>query len=312
MNKIILIVIALLVVSLSAIKLKACSYYKKPEMQRKEIVESGYQYLVYGSQNSNGIEVYDIKNDKFIPIITPEKFEVRFENPVIGRSGKGYCVRIESIEGSMKARANIVSFDIISRTHNLIKTLMINEFNTKMALSPNEKMLSLIVSGQEDSNPVLTIIDTADMKIIHKIVIDERFYQSQVIMTWKPDNKNILLWDAFTDLPAVEININTGAMKELGYLPLDCKDDVALVASDRMLSRVYLVNLKTGNKADIDLYYKTAHSLSLSSDAKYLIYGWLRGIGGFESLVVRDIQSQKEFQLKLKNHPSTVMGLSLW
>lgn len=306
--------IAIALLLISSLGLFACNKPKQETLRSSDIVQSGYRYLVFGNQNTDGIELYDIKNGQFNPFLVGDKTKlVRYINPVIGKSGKGFCVRTEWMPGTTKAKVELVSIDITARTHANLPIATKDSFSNELALSSDEKLLAVILNKTPDAEPRLGIIDVTRHKMIATFVIDKRFAENRTKLMWKQDNKTIVLWDIDTGLAGVEINAITGTTNPLDIYPLDFKSNFLLAYETSKQEYLYLLDTVSGVKKSVGNEHRTAHSFSLSSDGKYLIYGWLRGFGGFENLVIRDLNSDKEMPVKMiPDHASTVIGLAIW
>lgn len=281
------------------------------DLSADKIVSSGYKYLIFGSQRTNGIELYDLQGNKFIPLLTPKDKETRYIMPVVGDSGKGFCIKQDSIFLE-KRRDEIISFDL-NTLQSTSTGLIIKQQYENLALSHEEERLAFVYSTSLDSPPKLGVYNIADRKIEKSFDIDRRFFEMPIIIVWKPDNKGIVLWSTMispTPPPPTEIEIASGTSKILDENPYDYKGKYIL-ATDRKQKAVYLKNIVTGVRKTIVKNNNTGHSFNLSRDGKYVTYGWLRGLG-FETLTIVDLESQQNFQLKMDDHPSTVLGLVLW
>lgn len=84
-----------------------------------------------------------------------------------------------------------------------------------------------------------------------------------------------------------------------------------MLAMDGKKESVYVHDLEGGERQIIVKKNATGHSFSLSPDGKFVVLGWLRGLG-FETLAIIEISSNRRLDIRLKNHPSTVLGLALW
>ena len=91
----------------------------------QEIISYGFKYMVFGSQNTNGIDLYDIKNEKFIRFIIPENKKIRYILPVINKSGRGYCIRKDETDINHIKDA-IVAIDVNHLKYNIVRSLRVD------------------------------------------------------------------------------------------------------------------------------------------------------------------------------------------
>ena len=153
---------------------------------------------------------------------------------------------------------------------------------------------------------MLGIYDISQGLIEKQITIEYRFATDSEDILWKPDNEHIEIRDRSSKLPAVEINYKTEKYRnELPEYPRYYNGD--FIIFEDADGKIYFVN----QKKNIRYKIKAGHSYSLSRDNRYLVYGWARGMDR-ETLTIMDIETQKKYQIKFKNHPGTVLGLALW
>ena len=88
------------------------------KLPRGDILTAGYRYLVFGSQVTNGITLYDIGNEKFLSFLEPQDKESRYLHPVIGVSGRGFCIKEKDIFDINRKNGEIVAFNLSSMTHD--------------------------------------------------------------------------------------------------------------------------------------------------------------------------------------------------
>ncbi|MGA1871984.1 MAG: hypothetical protein ACMUJM_26000 [bacterium] len=276
-----------------------------------ELISKGYKYIIFGSQRTNTIELYDLKKGSFIELLPPNKdIDSRFLEPVIGISGIGYCIKEKSRFNIKNKVGELITFSLQTLKYRRIDT--VNIFNTyaNLALSDNEQKLAFIFSHNLQSIPVLGILDTTDEIIKENISIDKRFLKNPIQLIWKPDNKNIVIWDTLSGLPAVEINTFTGESKIIDYYPFDYYKDQYILVSGAHKENICLFDLKQNKKHRICY---AGHTMKFSRDGKYFVSGRGRGIGSFETLEIIDIMDfKKRFQVKMDDHPSTSLGLDIW
>jgi len=281
------------------------------DLPKKEIVSSGYKFLIFGNQNFKGLELYDFESGKFKPFLVPENNAIRYVEPVIGESGKGYCIKEENPFDLKNRKDEIITFDMKTLEKRCTRTVIRQKY-ANLAISSDEKRLAFIFSPTDNNIPLLGLYDTVKEKIEKAFPIDRSFFENPIKILWKPDNKSIVIWTTLANgPPAIEFDIELGSSYKIDNFPLAYKHEYMLAMDDKKES-VYLLNLESGNKETLIKKNVTGHSFSLSRDGKYFVYGWLRGIGGFEILTIMDIKTKRELQISLKKHPSTVSGLALW
>jgi len=272
-----------------------------------EIVASGHKYLIFGSQDTNGIELYDLKQKKFIPFLIPAKKDIIYRDPVVGTSGKGYCIRLTGIFDTASNTVDLISFDLNFLNHQPARSLQIKKY-AAFALSPDEKKIALVYATSLDSPYLIGIYNIAKGKIENTFSVDSRF-ETPLGIVWKSDNKTVVIWSALmSSPPAVEIDAKTGQSQNIDNFPLDYKGKYML-AMDGKKETIYFQDLSSGEKHIIVKKNATGHSFSISRDGKYVVLGWLRGLGA-ETLTVMEIKSKRRFQLKTTE--GTVLGLVLW
>lgn len=281
------------------------------DLPPNDIISSGYKLLAFGSQNSDGIELYELKGGKITAFLIPKNKNVRYIKPVVGKSGKGYCIKEENTFDIGKKTDQIIAFNLNTFKHQPTKTIIRQRY-AKLAISPDEAKLAFIFVSAKDSVPLLGVYNPDKDRIEKTFPVDKIFYEVPIEILWKSDNKSVVMWSTLVGgPPAVEINTETGRSHQLDNFPLDFNGKYML-AMDGNKEGVYLQNLESEEKQIIVKKIVTEHSFILSRDGKFVIYGWLRGTGGFETLAIMDIKTKRKFQIKLENHPSTVLGLALW
>lgn len=278
------------------------------ELPSKEILANGYKYFVFGSSNSEGIEIYDIRNNKFDDLLIPEQKGISYSDPVVGRSGKGYCIKEKDIFDLKKKEGQIITFDLNTFKSNATG-IKIKQQYANLSISPDEKRLALVYLSNVKSTPVLGIINTNEQKIEKELPIDQHFFDNPLVIFWKPDNNYVILWDTITGLPAIEVDASSEEKSVLTNYPLDIKTNRILFDENKSIK---LIELDSQEKPQVIIKQNaTGHLFSLSSDGRYMVFGWLSGLG-FENVGVMELSSKRLFHIKLKNHPSAVIGLCLW
>ena len=283
------------------------------DLPRKEVVLSGYKFLIFGNQNFKGLELYNLESGQFKSFLVPENNVIRYVEPVIGESGKGYCIKEENPFDLKNRKDEIISFDLktLEKRYTNTKTVIKQKY-ANLAISPDEIRLAFIFSPIDNNIPLLGIYDTVQEKIEQTFPIDRSFFENPIKILWKPDNKSIVIWTTLANgTPAIEFDIELGRPHKIDNFPLTYEHEYML-GMDSKKESVFLLNIENGKKETLIKKNATGHSFSLSRDGKYFIYGWLQGIGGFEILTIRDIKSKRELQISLKKHPGTVSGLALW
>lgn len=277
-----------------------------------ELVANGYKYILFGSQRTNGIEVYDLGKNQFIDLLKSEDKNIRYFSPVVDNSGIGYCIE-EKYPLDAKKVAKIIEFDL----HNMriVKKYADNIYNNyvNLALSSDGKRLAYITSRgfrQGQTAPYLTIFDTKKKMIVKKIAIDKRFSDNPTKLIWMPDSETVVMWHTVTWLPAVGINIKTQQTQTIKYpYPLAFYQDkyVALIERDKTLMPAKIIDLKR-NK-DFLLPYGV-HTVRLSRDGKYVVSASISSNG--EIITITDTENfGKKFDVKLHNY-GTVLGMDIW
>jgi len=274
-----------------------------------EIMSSGYRYLIFGSQTTNGVQLYDFRSKRFVSLLVPGNKSVRYMEPVVGKSGKGFCIKEENTFDFERKKNEIIVFDLNTLESRSIRTILKQRYSN-LALSPDETKLALIFISSTNASPLLGIFNVVEESMGQTFPVDKRFIENPITILWKPDSRGVVIWDSITGLPAVEIDALTGHSKMVEDYPLDYKNGYMLVMGKES-KNLFIHNLGTNKRHLLKIKHRTAHALTLSRDGKYLIYGWLRG-KGFETLTIMEVQSGKRFQIKMDNHPSTILGLTLW
>lgn len=270
----------------------------------QEIISSGFKYMVFGSQNSNGIDLYDIKNEKFIQFILPENKKTRYLLPVITKSGRGYCIR-KDVTDINNIKDAIVAIDVNRLQYKNVDNLSMQRCYG-LSISSDERKLAFIYTLAKQGTPMIGIYDISQGLIEKHIAIEYRFGTDAEDIIWKPDNEHIVIRDRASKLPAVEINYKTEAYRKiLPEYPRYYKGN--FIIFEDADGKTYFVD----QKKNIRYKIKTGHSYSLSRDNRYLVYGWARGMDR-ETLTIMDIETQKKYEIKLNDHPGTVLGLALW
>jgi len=301
-------IIAFLIVVINFIILNI-EWPLKNDLSPGELISSGYRYIVFGSQNLNGIALYDLESEKIIPFIISKDRRIRYVNPVVGKSGKGYCIKEENIFKSKMKKNEIITFDLNTLKKGTTKVIIKQEY-ANISISPDETKLAFIFASVENKTPLLGIFNTKTENIEKTLPVYKHFFTSPVRIVWK-SNTEIIIWSKLKEgPPALEYDIVSGRSHMIDNFPLDYKNSL-LLALDRKKESVYVQNLETGKKKVLVRNNATGHDFSLSSDGNYVLYGWLRGMG-IETLTVTNIKSGEKYQIKLKKHPSTVLGLSIW
>lgn len=184
----------------------------KKEPLPVEIISSDYKFLIFGSQNSHGIELYDLKLGKFIPFLIPEgdgkNVDVRYVDPVVGKSGKGFCLLEKNI--FQRRKAEVIKFDLGTLQSHPTKIILKQPYASGLALSYDEKRLALVQAASFADSPILSIYDLQEEKIEKTFAVDQRFLSDSINIVWNEDNKGIVLWDNITQFPAIKIDTITG------------------------------------------------------------------------------------------------------
>ena len=281
----------------------------------EELLSHGFKYLVFGSQNTDGIEIYDFKKGNFVSLLIPEQKEAkqreaRYLEPIVGMSGKGFCIKEKDIFNFNKKEGQLITFDLKTFKSNSTG-IRLKQIYANLAISSNEKWLASVYFNDANLLPVLGIISTNEQKIKKEFPVDKRFYDNPIVIFWTPDNNNIILWDTITGHPAIEIDTSSGSKSTLNNFPLDMKDNIILLENKENNNIIVMDSNSQQQKQTIIKQNSTGHSFKLSNDGQYMVFGWLSGFG-FETLSVMELSSKISFNIKLKNHASTVLGLSLW
>jgi len=278
------------------------------ELEHELLVSSGYKYLVYGNQNSNGIALYDLKLRNEKQLIVPPVKEDRLVQPVIGKSGVGYCIQESFLFDYVKKQGKLIRFNLNDFQHEPVE-LTLKQLYANLALSPDENKLAFIYIPSSSQEPALGIFNIKNGEIEKNYRVKERYYSNPVILRWRSDNKTLVFHDTHTGLPGMEIDTSTGDSKVIPEFYLDFYEDYSLKEDQK--SREVFVEGVSGHINKIHLLHATRYSLSFSREGKYLVYGWIRGKGS-AVLTILDIKSQKFLEINLENHPGTVLGLALW
>lgn len=270
----------------------------------KEIVNSGYTYLIFGSQKNNGIELFDLRKEKLIPFIIPEKNNIKYKLPVVAKTGKGFCIRKDETDIN-NIKDAIVNFDVNLLQYKIVESLSMQRCYS-LSISSDERKLAFIYTLVKQGTPMIGIFDVSQGLIKKNITIEYRFGTDTTDIIWEPDNEHIVIRDRASKLPSVEINYKTGASRNiLPEYPRYYKDNFSI--SEDTEGKIYFAD----KKKNIRYKIKAGHSYILSRDDRYLVYGWARGMDR-ETLTIMDIETQKKYQIKLNDHPGTVLGLALW
>lgn len=271
-----------------------------------DIVATGHRYLVFGSQKTNGIELYDLKQQKLIHFLVPAEKDFIYSDPVIGASGKGFCMKHAKIFDPASGAIELISFDLNLLRYQTIGNLPMRKYEA-FSLSPDETKLAIVYAISLDSPYLMGIYDIAAGRMEKTFSFDS-FKTSEEIL-WKTDNRNVVLWSTLIDGPsAMEIDTETGKLRTLENFPLDYKGKY-MIAMDSRKKSVYMQDLESGEKQVIVKDNATGHAFSLSRNGQYVIFGWLRGLGA-ETLTIMEAKSKRKFQLKTTE--GIVLGLALW
>jgi len=278
------------------------------KIKPQELISEGYHFLLYASQTNNSIELYDFESERPRILLSSKENNIEYLAPVIGNSGKCFFVKKVNRFEEGKNYSDIIQYDTKNNLHEEIGLRIINIYS-KLALSPEENKIAFVLKETYESDETkLGVYDLEKKLLVEKIDIGNRFYDNPIILTWLPDNETVQIGDTITGKSALEINTKTGVQKNIKEFPLYYTEKHKLIKGD---DDIYLEDLETQIKIPLNISHKTAHSFSLSKDGKYLVYGWLRG-KGFETLVIKDLTSNRKFQLKMDDHPGTVLGLAMW
>lgn len=300
---------AVLLTIITCLLFKAWSEDKINNLTADEIVESGHSYLIFGSQSTSGIELYDLKQKKFINFIIPTSKDTIYKDVVVGISGKGYCIGLTDIFNNDSRKIELISFDLNLQNKHSAENLPIKKYAT-LSLSPDENKLAIVYASSLDSPYVIGIYNVATRNIETTFPVDSR-YETPLSIAWKSDNKTIAIWSTLINgQPAVEIDTTTGQSHSIGNFPIEYKGNY-MILMDSKKESVYSQDLSSGEKHTIVEKNATGHSFSVSKDGKYVVFGWLRGLGGAETITVMEIKSRRRLQIKT-THTGTVLGLALW
>ncbi len=280
------------------------------KLSTKEIISAGHRYIVFGSQRTGGIELFDFRDAQFHSLISTPDINIRqYMMPVVAANGKGFCIKQEHTFNAEKKTNEIIAFDL-NTLENKSTGIKIKMSYANLAISHDSNKLAFVFKQYSNDKPSLGILNINKNKISRIISVDERFAEYPVKTIWKPDGQTVVIWDTITDQPAIEINTTNNRTKLIAEYPLDFKNDLALFM-DRASKSYYLLEPQNKKQTSVDINHVTAHSFKISRDGKFLLYGWLKG-KGFETLVIRKIGTDREYQIALDNHPSTVLGLDIW
>ena len=268
-----------------------------------ELINNGYKYIIFGSQDTDGIELYDLKNKTFQSFL--KRNGQRFTYPIVHNTGTVYFLR-ESGDGFEPDETALMVFDFKNRRLKHDKGF---PGGHNITLSPDNKRIAFIDSDST-SKPCLKIYDIENRTVEKNIPI-KNFYSNIV---WKPDNNTVVLWGTNEIKPAYEVNIFNGKTKRLilFYYPLEYFQDKFVLLFRKEDFGTYLKDLEKDKLYKLE-FKGSLHSEKFSKDGKYLVAALSRGWPSIDTLTIIDTNNpDRTLQVKVDDPTSNTLGIDLW
>ena len=263
------------------------------QLTSTELIKDGYDGVIFGNQNTKGISIYEFNNENLRDIIVGGP-DVEYAYPVyIG--DKFYCIR--KIKENGIFFNDVIQSDLSGKFIKIKSTTSSNIYS--IGLSCDGSKIAMLILSQNKKN--IRIIDLTNNSIIVDYEVDDG-YSDITKLVWDCSD-NIFIIDK--SISCNVFNLSQKTINKADRFPIYCNSNSCITAYDEG----YLIGENNVKSKIITITNKTTHSPSLSNDGKFLIYGWLRGVG-FETFSINEITSGRSLNIKLK-HSGTALGLQL-
>lgn len=285
---------------------------------REQLVVTGYKYIVFGSQRTNGIELYDFNKNSFIDFISSKDNKVRYLSPVVGRTGVGYCIEEKNTFEGERRTIKLMSFDLRTMKYQRIETEEINNAYPLLALSSDGQKIAYISSPnyKQADTAYLAIFDTATKRITKKVAVDKGYLEYPTKIVWLPDNISIAIW---TWHPAEEVNTITEKIRPITdefkilskhpYPIAFCQDKyIAVLDRDEKTMPTLIIDVNSNKEHFLE---NSVHNVIFTYDGKYIISGIKSDLVGEFIRITTSEDFSRKYDIKL-HESGTILGLSIW
>lgn len=277
-----------------ALNIYGCSFGNT--FNSSELINAGYLGIIYGNQNTRGISIYELNNSKNRNIIVGGS-DAEYAFPAsIGNNF--VCIRKTSVNG--KLIYDVIQSDMSGKITPIKTTASPNIYS--ISVSNNRSKLAMLTKSNENKT-VLKVYDIKNDKYVISAPMDDTNNNEALKLIWNSDDDIIYIIDQSKS--GIMFNIKLNKLQNTTEYPVCCNSHSCITIRD---SEYYL---KSHNASETKLILgkKTAHTLSLTRDGKFFVYGWLRG-AGFETFLINEVKTGKHIEIKLE-HPGTALGLQL-